>query len=626
MKLSFRFLRLFLVAIIILCTGSNALLASESDSLIQLAEKQRTPEAQLAQMEQICLDHIWTNPLMADTLIDRLGSMADHFSNRFYKARYLFFKGMLKYKWQDLESAFEYYSDSRKILESMDSLKALAEVYHNMGLVHIRFGQRDEATGFLTKAQNINEKHGYVEQLIKNKIVLASLEPTLEDQIVAFAKIGRLSKEKNYLEGQFISRINIATLLNNLGKPDSALVVLKEAEDLMDETGYDKYTHNVFQLKGLIYNQQKRFDLAEEYLKKALLINEQKDQKGRMLELYLNLSGMYVKQHKYKEAYEYLDKHRKLRYTFDLQKKAESVAKIEADYQVELEKKENALLRRKAETARKQRILLALLLTLTLLTIALLTARYITRQKHVKELEKVNAQLNELNLEMESVLQVVSHDFRTPLAKIRMLNELIMNQEADRLSENARNKLNRIDGSIKEAEGLVSDILEIKRFYQDEELESEPEAFDISTEIESIIQQYQTPITLKKLVVHYQHKGEPTVIQEKDILKRIIGNLVSNAVKFTYENKAIWIDSERVDNVLTIRIKDEGPGFSEEDKSRLFKKFEHYSNKPITWGTSHGLGLYIVKKLVDRIKGSIELTSSREKGAEFIITLAAEIE
>ncbi|MBO6515750.1 MAG: tetratricopeptide repeat-containing sensor histidine kinase [Bacteroidia bacterium] len=620
------------VTFLVLFVGLASTLQASHQEIKDSINAEKDADKRMRLIESYCLRYLNTEPLWTDTLTTLLMNDATANNDSFFQARALFFKGVRLTRRQKLQPAFETYTKARKIITALDSTKALAEILHNLGLVHFRLSEGEEARALIEEAKKINIEHDYVVQLIKNEMVLAVLEKTLEDRIASYKAIGKLSREKKYVEGEFLSTINVATLLNNSGQADSALYYLGLAEELRNSTGNDLYINNVYQLKGLIYNREEKYDLAEKYLLLALEANRKKDLKNRIVELYLNLSSVYGKKHEYKKAYEYMTEYRLLREELDLKKKAEAIAQIEAEYELELKENENILLRKEAEfseskleTARKQGVLLALVLLMSIVAIVLLTSRFNTRQKHVRQLESVNKRLSELNLEMESILQVVSHDFRTPLAKIKMLSELISSNEGAQLTENSREKLGRIGSSVDEAEDLVSDILEIKNFYKDGNYVPDPIAFSIEEEVQFIIEQYEVPIGLKELKLSYSHSGEATIIQEKDVLKRVIGNLLSNAVKFVEHGKNIWITSQNANGELVVRVKDNGPGFSNTDKEKMFRKFAEFSNKPIGWGTSHGLGLYIVKKLVDRIGGTIDLVSEPGEGSEFIVRIPSEV-
>src|SRR5690606_19109864 len=105
-----------------------------------------------------------------------------------------------------------------------------------------------------------------------------------------------------------------------------------------------------------------------------------------------------------------------------------------------------------------------------------------------------------------------------------------------------------------------------------------------------------------------------------DYLGRIIDNLVSNAIKFSDNNSVVSVTADIQGGKFQIRVKDNGPGFSEEDKRKHFQKVTKLSARPTGGESSNGLGLAIVKTLVDRLDGEIELHSQLRQGSEFVIS------
>ena len=108
---------------------------------------------------------------------------------------------------------------------------------------------------------------------------------------------------------------------------------------------------------------------------------------------------------------------------------------------------------------------------------------------------------------------------------------------------------------------------------------------------------------------------------DKDSLLRILDNLISNAIKFSPAGKSITLKAVREDTLVRIFVIDQGPGFSEEDKKELFKKFKRLSAQPTGGESSTGLGLAIVKHLVRQLGGEIKLVSGPDSGATFEIIL-----
>ena len=103
--------------------------------------------------------------------------------------------------------------------------------------------------------------------------------------------------------------------------------------------------------------------------------------------------------------------------------------------------------------------------------------------------------------------------------------------------------------------------------------------------------------------------------------KQIFDNLISNAVKFAPINSSVNITLSQTNNSILFSVKDNGPGLTEKDKKSLFKRFSKLSAKPTGGEHSTGLGLSIVKKLVEKLRGKVWCESEFGAGAEFIVEL-----
>jgi signal transduction histidine kinase len=136
---------------------------------------------------------------------------------------------------------------------------------------------------------------------------------------------------------------------------------------------------------------------------------------------------------------------------------------------------------------------------------------------------------------------------------------------------------------------------------------------------------------LERYQPHAEHKRitmlssiEPAwVIGDRIRIQEIIDNLVSNAVKYTPHGGEVRVLLARRGNVVRLVVSDTGPGFTEEDKKKLFKKFQRLSARPTGGESSTGLGLAIVKKLVELMEGTIWLESQPGEGAIFYVELPA---
>jgi signal transduction histidine kinase len=119
--------------------------------------------------------------------------------------------------------------------------------------------------------------------------------------------------------------------------------------------------------------------------------------------------------------------------------------------------------------------------------------------------------------------------------------------------------------------------------------------------------------------LNYKHEGENRIVTDRKLIRNILINLISNAVKFSEENAPIDIYSKVADSTAIISVQDHGIGISDEDQEHLFSSFFRGKNAVNIQGT--GLGLNIVKRYMDLIGGSIELKSKLEKGTTITLTI-----
>lgn len=132
-----------------------------------------------------------------------------------------------------------------------------------------------------------------------------------------------------------------------------------------------------------------------------------------------------------------------------------------------------------------------------------------------------------------------------------------------------------------------------------------------------IIQEIQ-PILKKGQAINYDHNGGVHVKMDISLLRNIMINLISNAIKFSSDGANIWTESEMDGSgTLTIRVKDHGLGIPEEDHKHLFERFFRGKNVTNIQGT--GLGLHIVSKYVELMGGRIEVDSELNKGTTFTL-------
>ncbi len=223
-------------------------------------------------------------------------------------------------------------------------------------------------------------------------------------------------------------------------------------------------------------------------------------------------------------------------------------------------------------------------------------------------------QLNEIKSRFVSM---ASHEFRTPLSTILSSATLVTKYPTTEENEKREKHIRRITESVNHLNGLLEDFLSLGKL-EEGKVTVHVSSFTVKDFIEDIIEEMKT-MQRKGQRIHFKHRGEEAFTTDKRLLKNILINLLSNAIKFSPEEKDIWLNSENENNQLKITVEDEGLGISEEDQDHLFTTFYRGGNVTNIQGT--GLGLPIVKRYLDLLKGSIWLTSKLEKGTTVNFTL-----
>ena len=238
-------------------------------------------------------------------------------------------------------------------------------------------------------------------------------------------------------------------------------------------------------------------------------------------------------------------------------------------------------------------------------------------------LQQQNQDLAETNRQKDELLGIVAHDLKNPIGSIRGFAELLETKIAS--SEEIPVIIRHISATANRMLDLVSNLLEINR------LESGSVQFqmidvDIAPIAEETVAQYQAPALAKQITLHFQNlaHSQTAFVDERSILQ-IFDNLISNAVKYSPHGKNVFVLLTSNTNVVRLEVNDEGPGISEEDMPRLFGKFTRLSAQPTGGEHSTGLGLSIVKKMVEAMNGKVWCESEVGKGATFIVELPKSI-
>ncbi|MBL4649177.1 MAG: HAMP domain-containing histidine kinase, partial [Aureispira sp.] len=239
-------------------------------------------------------------------------------------------------------------------------------------------------------------------------------------------------------------------------------------------------------------------------------------------------------------------------------------------------------------------------------------------QETIKKALEKERELSELKTRF---ISTASHEFRTPLSSILSSVSLIGRYTTTETQDKRLKHINRIKSSVQNLTQILEDFLSLSKLEEGKRQDSK-HIFDLSTLILSTIEEVST-FAKPGQILEYGHSGEMSVIYSNtQNIKNILINLFSNAIKYSPSNSKIYISSIIDATTVTISVRDEGMGIPLDQQKHLFSRFFRADNAVAIQGT--GLGLYIVKKYLENIDGTIDFVSEPEQGTTFTIRIPKE--
>jgi PAS domain S-box-containing protein len=235
-------------------------------------------------------------------------------------------------------------------------------------------------------------------------------------------------------------------------------------------------------------------------------------------------------------------------------------------------------------------------------------------QEELSEALDKERQLNEIKSRFVSM---ASHEFRTPLSGVLSSASLLSKYTTSEQQPNRDKHINRIKESVKHLNDLLEDFLSLGKL-DEGKIGANISYFNLKEVLQDTIEDLKG-IVKQGQNIHINHIGSETILSDKNMMKNIVINLISNAIKFSNAESNIFVHSRVNDEEATISVKDEGMGIPDEDQQHLFSSFFRGKNAINIQGT--GLGLHIVKRYVDLLGGELHVESKLGKGTTITLNL-----
>ncbi|HTW97673.1 MAG TPA: ATP-binding protein, partial [Acidimicrobiales bacterium] len=231
---------------------------------------------------------------------------------------------------------------------------------------------------------------------------------------------------------------------------------------------------------------------------------------------------------------------------------------------------------------------------------AVVVLRDVSREQEVDQLKS-------------SLVSTVSHELRTPLTMIQGFSELLLSRDLG--AERSHEALEQVHSSAQRLGRLIDDLLSVSRI-DSGKVTVELAALDATSVVDEVVTSFDDARVESSI-----GPGLPAVLADRDKLVQILTNLVSNALKYSPAPAPVSLSAAVTGERLEISVRDEGIGMSEEERVRVFEKFNRVDRPEVRQVGGTGLGLYITKSLVALQNGELRVESRRGAGSTFTFTL-----
>jgi len=230
---------------------------------------------------------------------------------------------------------------------------------------------------------------------------------------------------------------------------------------------------------------------------------------------------------------------------------------------------------------------------------------------HEKEIDKAKTEF----------VSLASHQLRTPLSAINWYTEMLLAGDAGKISKDQKQYLEEVYKSNKRMVELVNSLLNVSRIDLGT-FAIVPEPVNLAEVSKSILTELTPMVKTKKMKIEENYDKSIKKISVDQKLTRIIfQNLISNAVKYTPEGGKVSVSIEKQDKNALIKVQDTGYGIPKKDQARIFEKLFRADNVREKETDGTGLGLYIVKSILEQSGGKISFESEENKGTTFYVTI-----
>ncbi|MGZ2369925.1 tetratricopeptide repeat-containing sensor histidine kinase [Ancylomarina sp. YFZ004] len=541
------------------------------------------------------------------------------------------------------QEALQYLYKSLEIIANNTDSELYLKTHLNLGIVYYSMDNYDLALDFFYKSihlANSNNFKEYSKPLLNNIASVHTMKCNYDSARYYYHKSKPIIKDEKHS--------SFSNYFNNLGYIDLKIRDYESALDNFEKaleirranSEYDKMVSSLIQI-GKLYSEMGDKKRAIDHFMQADSITHKINNIEGIKDVSKYLSEIYYDLGKYKLASDFLKKYSTAKDSIVGNKYNSQIARMNTVYNLKTKNKENKYLKsqniiQEIEIKRQSNIttffqILSLIILIFIGYVGFNLRRNRKRNKILKEkndkisqqyeeLEKTKIVLQELNATKDKFFSIIAHDLINPFHVIISLTR-ILDADFDSFSNEEKKELiNDLHNTSINTFSLLENLLNWSRS-QRGQIKVNPQEFLVQDLVSDCIAVQTGNAKIKSIQLESFIQNELKLISDKDILQICLCNLISNSIKFTPQNGSIQITSKLEQQNVLISVQDSGIGMTNDKINKLFNINENSSTAGTENEKGTGLGLILVKELVEKNKGTIHVESEVGKGSNITISL-----
>lgn len=504
------------------------------------------------------------------------------------------------------EKAIASYLEGLKLAEKHGEKSHAGTIYNGIGVCYFYLGNIAKAEKYMKLAAQAKKEandYRYYALIMANLAGLQIMNQSFDESIKTLKEAEKTLLKKKQTE-------YVAEVYNSLGaayqsvNPDSCIYYYNKSLEFSSKNKNYLTMTSTYQNMGDYYFALKNYPKAIEYMKKAISTNERRPEDQLKPALFERISALYDSIRDFKNAYHYKKLETEARQRIFSVAKQKEIEELEIKYQSVKKEKEIQVHKQEIQKNKNQRNILLFIAVSVFLVAGSITYLLFQRKKITQEFEQEKLKL----------FENIFHEIRTPLTLIDGPIQ-VMKQGS---GTSHHDELELMERNSKKLIALVNELLDASKLGKGS-FQLHFTNGDVDEFIKQIVTGFAGEAKSKNIQISYTGIRPGSYYSfPSNGLEKILSNLVGNAVKYCPSNAEIQVVSQIENNQLTVRVSDTGPGIPKKDQKKVFRRF--FRGKHAADVTGTGIGLSLVKELVDLTHGAIELQSD-SSGTSFVVRI-----